>query len=636
MAFQYLTNIALEAARKEYLELLIKNGMEPKTEVISVAAAAGRVTCEPVYARINAPHYSASAMDGVALDAKLTSGASETEPVSLNPDQFFWVNTGDPLPDGCDAVIMFEDIIESGGGAIKLFETAAPWQHIRQIGEDICAFEMILPSYSPITPSAIGAMIAGGVTEVSVIRRPVAGFIPTGDELVPPTSDPRNGDILEFNSAIFSAMLREWGADFVTYPIIGDDKNEISEALRTALLECDIIMLGAGSSAGSEDYSAAAIAEVGSVLYHGLAIKPGKPAILGYSGKTPIIGVPGYPVSGIIIIEQLARPIVEYLCHSARKPDRFADAILSKPVVSTMEYQEFVRVRVGYVKGRLIASPLSRGSGIVTSFMKADGIVEVPQGVEGFESGETVKVRLLRPEEELRYSLVAIGSHDPMLDELSELMRRKYGAVSLVSAHVGSMGGLISVRRGEAHLAGTHLLDEATGEYNKSFINKIFPKGGVRLIECVKRTQGFMLQKGNPLNIFGVNDLVRDGVRYVNRQKGSGTRILLDYLCRKSGVDKSMICGYDREEYTHTSVATMIATGSADVGLGIFSAAKLYDLDFLPICDEQYDLLIPDHAWELPIMRNLLDVLKSDEFRRRLEDLGGYTIENPGRVRSIE
>ena len=636
MAFQYLTNVSLDKAKEEYLELLIGNGMAPGPEVIPVAAAAGRVTAAPVYARICAPHYSASAMDGVALDAKLTFGASETTPVFLKADQYKKVDTGDPLPDGCDAVIMIEDVIESDNGLIKLFEAAAPWQHIRQIGEDICAGEMILPSYSQISPSAIGAMIAGGITEVPVVKRPVAGFIPTGDELVPPTYDPQEGDVLEFNSSIFSAMLREWGADVITYPIVGDDVEKICGALNTALAECDIVLLGAGSSAGSEDFSAVAISEIGSILYHGLAIKPGKPAILGYSGPKPIIGVPGYPVSGIIVIEQLVRPIVEYLCRTAPEPYRYADAVLSKSLVSTLKYQEFVRVRMGYVNGRLIASPLSRGSGIVTSFMKADGIVDVPQGVEGYESGDVVNIRLLRPEEDLRRSIVAIGSHDPMLDELSELMRKKYGDISVVSAHVGSMGGLIAVRRGEAHFAGTHLLDEETGEYNISFIRKFLPKGGVKLIECVKRTQGFILQKGNPKGITGVADLLQDGLRYVNRQKGSGTRILIDYLCKQKGVDTSKIYGYAREEYTHTSVAALIAADSADAGLGILSAAKLYDLDFVPVCDEQYDLLIPDHAWDMPMMQNLLDVLKSDEFRQRLDALGGYTIDNPGRVIKVE
>ncbi|MCL2152207.1 MAG: molybdopterin biosynthesis protein [Oscillospiraceae bacterium] len=633
MPFQYLTNVPLDEAKGEYLKILINNGMAPKTEVISVAAAAGRVTASPVYARICAPHYNASAMDGIALDAKLTFGASETTPVSLTGNQYTRIDTGDPLPEGCDAVVMIEDVIESGGGVVKLFEAAAPWQHIRQIGEDICAGEMVLPSYSPITPAALGAMIASGVREVSVIRSPIVGIIPTGDELVLPMSDPKKGEILEFNSAIFSAMLREWGAETVIYPVVRDDLAMMREALDEALSRCDVIILNAGSSAGSEDYAAEAIALTGSVAYHGLAIKPGKPAILGYSGSKPILGVPGYPVSGIIVIEQILRPIIDYLCRKTSETDRYIDAVLSKAMVSSLKYQEFVRVRMGFVNDRLIASPLSRGSGVVTSFMKADGLVVIPQGVEGYESETAVSVRLLRPEQELRRNLVIIGSHDPLIDELAELLRVENDDINLSSAHVGSMGGLLAVRKGEAHLAGTHLLDETSGEYNVSYVRKILPEGGARLVECVERAQGLILRKGNPKGIRGIADLGQAGLRYVNRQKGSGTRILIDYLCRKNSVDTSEIYGYDREEFTHTSVAALIAADSADAGLGIYSAAKMYDLDFVPIWQERYDLLIPDYAWDMPMMKKLLDVIRSDVFHGRLEALGGYTIKNPGSVR---
>jgi len=530
---------------------------------------------------------------------------------------------------------MIEDVIDSGQGSVKLYEAATPWQHIRQIGEDICAGEMILTSYSEITPSALGAMIAGGVSGISVVKQPVVGFIPTGDEIVPPTPNPGEGEILEFNSAIFSAMLRDWGAETITYPIVPDDAALIREVLLTALDECDMVLLGAGSSAGREDYSASVIAEVGTVLCHGIAIKPGKPAILGCCGAKPVVGIPGYPVSGIIVLEELVRPIIEYLSRTVKEPDKHVDAIISKSIVSTLKYKEFIRVRMGYVGGKLVASPLRSGSGVVTSFMRADGIVEVPQGVEGYDSGTSVSVRLLRSEEQLRQSIVAIGSHDPLLDELSDLLRVKCGDISMCSAHVGSMGGLIAVRRGEAHLAGTHLLDEKTGQYNESFIRKLIPDGGVRLVECVKRKQGLILPKGNPKKITGVTDLLRDGVRYVNRQKGSGTRILMDYLCRKEGVDTSKIYGYGREEFTHTTVAALIAAGSADAGLGIYPAAKMYDLDFLHICDEQYDLVIPDHAWELPMIKKLIEILKSDEFKKRLDKLGGYIVSDPGGFRDL-
>jgi putative molybdopterin biosynthesis protein len=632
MTFQYLTNIPLDQARNEYLELLKHNGMAPSSETIKVYDAVGRVTFGPVYALINAPHYNASAMDGIALNAKQTFGATETTPVFLSRDQYVPVDTGDPLPKECDAVVMIEDVVEAEGG-VRLYQAAAPWQHIRQIGEDICAGEMLLPSFTVITPSAIGAMIAAGVLEVEVTKKPVVGIIPTGDEIIPPTSSPQEGDILEFNSAIFSSMLKLWGAETITFPIVKDNLALIKEAIRNALKHCDIVILNAGSSAGSEDYSTQAISEVGGVLYHGLAIKPGKPAILGYCGSKPVLGVPGYPVSGIIVIEALLRPIIDYLGNRSAEEDEYQEAVLSKAVVSTLKYQEFVRVRMGYVQDRLVASPLNRGSGVVSSFMKADGIIEVPQGVEGYESGVPVRVRLLRPSRELRRNLVAIGSHDPLLDEISDLMRRTWGDISMSSSHVGSMGGIMAIRRGEAHAAGTHLLDETTGEYNTPFIKKYFPKGGVRLIECVSRSQGLILRKGNPKNILSVRDLTRAGIRYINRQKGSGTRVLFDYLCKLEGMDTGKIYGYEREEFTHTSVAALIASDTADAGLGIYSAAKLYGLDFVPICDEQYDLLIPDYAWDTEMVQRLLEVLKSEEFKKRLEALGGYSLKRPGTVR---
>lgn len=195
------------------------------------------------------------------------------------------------------------------------------------------------------------------------------------------------------------------------------------------------------------------------------------------------------------------------------------------------------------------------------------------------------------------------------------------------------MGGIMSVRRRENHIAGIHLLNEADGTYNISFLKKYFPQGGIKLVECVGRTQGIMVAKGNPLGISSMKDLQKSGLRYVNRQKGSGTRILLDYLCKKENLDTTSIYGYEREEFTHTSVAAQIASGSADAGLGIYSAAMLYDLDFVPICTEQYDLLIPDYAWDTPMVQELLSILKSDAFRERLEQLGGYTLEHPGTIR---
>ena len=632
MGFEYLTNVPLTQAREDYLALLRENGFCGKIERIPVFESCGRVTARAVYAHICAPHYAASALDGVAVTAKDTFGATETTPVKLQPGQFIVLDTGDPIPEGCDAVIMVEDIVKNEDGSITIHAAAAPWQHIRQIGEDICAGEMILPSNMTVSPAAIGAMLAGGVLEIEVIRKPIVGIIPTGDEIIPPCTDPKPGDILEFNGAIFSAMVKSWGAEARVYPIVPDKFDKIKEMAAKAASECDMVLLNAGSSAGREDFSAKVIRELGQVLYHGIAIKPGKPAILGCQGSVPILGVPGYPVSGIIVIEQLLKPLVDCWLGVPAAAAQYARATLTRPVVSGLKYQEFVRTRMGCVDGRLMASPLSRGSGVVSSFMKADGILEVPQGLEGYEAGAEVNVRLLSPMEKLQNTLVVIGSHDPLLDELADMLHLENPDLYMSSSHVGSMGGIMAIRRGEAHAAGCHLLDTTDGSYNRSFIKKYFPKGGVHLVSCVGRQQGLMVAKGNPLNIQKFSDIARNGIRYVNRQNGSGTRILTDYLCKQEKLDTASIYGYDREELTHTSVAAQIASSSADAGMGIYSAAKLYDLDFIPICIEEYDLIIPDHAWDTPMVGQLLSILKSDAFREKLLRLGGYTLENPGEV----
>ncbi len=632
MGFEYLTNVPLDEARGEYLARLQENGFAGQTEMVSVQNAFGRITARAVYAAICAPHYAASAMDGIAVHAKDTFGATETTPVRLTPQQYMVVDTGDPVPEDCDAVIMVEDIVRGEDESVTIYAAAAPWQHIRQIGEDICAGEMILASYMEVTPAAIGAMIAGGVLEIEVIKKPVIGIIPTGDEIVAPCADPKPGDILEFNSSIFSAMVQEWGAETKTYPIVPDRFDAIREMVAGAADECDIVLLNAGSSAGREDYSVSVIRELGDVVYHGIAIKPGKPAILGLRGAVPILGVPGYPVSGIIVIEELLKPLVAEWFHSNTAPVQLATATLTRPVVSGLKYQEFVRVRMGEVGGKLTASPLSRGAGVVSSFMKADGILEVPQGTEGYEAGEEVQVRLLSTPEKLQNTLVVIGSHDPLLDEVADMMHRADPTVFMSSSHVGSMGGIMAIRRGEAHAGGCHLLDTETGVYNLSFLKKYFPNGGIRLVRCVGRQQGLMLAKGNPLDIKEFADIAKNGVRYVNRQKGSGTRVLMDYLCEQYAVNVSDIYGYEREELTHTSVAAQIANGSADAGMGIYSAAQLYDLDFLPICIEEYDLIIPDHAWETPVVQQLIATLKSPAFREKMLAMGGYTVDHPGEI----
>lgn len=625
MSFNYLNNIELELAIETYLESIKPLNEGLGIEQIPVQNSLGRITSEAVYARISSPHYNACAMDGIAIRAKNTFGATETTPVQLKEyDDFIRVDTGDPLPHDFDAVVMIEEVMELGNGYVQLLNAAVPWQHVRQIGEDICASEMIIPSNTTIEPAAIGAMMAGGILKINVWKRPVVGLIPTGDEIIYPTDNPGEGEIIEFNTSIFSAMLSEWGAEVKKYEISPDKLALIKNAINKASNECDLVIINAGSSAGREDYSSKAIEEMGKVIVHGIAIRPGKPTILGIGNNKPVIGVPGYPVSGIIVMEKLVKKVLESMINSSYVKPPMVKAILSRKIVSSLKYKEYIRMKVGCVDGRLIATPLNRGAGVITSFVKADGILELPLNSEGLEAGQEIEIELLKGREEITNTLVLTGSHDPLIDIVSDLMRRRYPGKYVSSAHVGSIGGIMAIKGGGAHAAGIHLLDETTGEYNTSYINKFLADMDIHILKCVKRVQGLMVAKGNPKSIKDLSDIAREGISYVNRQKGSGTRVLLDYMLKKHNIASSRIYGYHREEFTHMSVAALIAAGSADTGLGVYSAARIYGLEFIPLCEEEYDFILPKKYMETDIVKCFVEILETEEFKQELNNLGGY------------
>lgn len=623
MKHNYLSNAELETVKKEYLESLSMKGFSYKTEIIKVQNASGRVLSKAVYAEICSPHYNASAMDGIAVKAQDTYGASESSPVVLMSDMYTVVDTGDPLPENADSVIMVEDLTEEGEGKLSILSAVHPWQNVRQVGEDICMGDMIATSFTIVTPSLCGAFLAGGVTEVEVVKKPLVGIIPTGDEIVSPKKNPEKGEIIEFNSTIFSSMLSEWNAESKVYDIVKDKKELLKEAIRKALNECDAVLVLAGSSAGRDDYTSTIISELGEVLFHGIAIKPGKPAVLGSVGNVPVVGIPGYPVSGIVVMDEIVKAVIS-LYYKAEPIEReTVTAVLGKRVVSSLKYREYVRVTLGKTDDGFVAVPLSRGAGVITSFTKADGILTVPQNSEGFDTGEKVEIELLRDREEIENALIITGSHDPLIDEISDMMKRKGCGFRTASSHVGSMGAITAIRGSQAHLGCIHLLDTESGRYNESYVKKYFPEGGVRLIKGVGRIQGLMVKKGNPLSINSFGDITKG--RYVNRQAGSGTRILCDYLIAKNGMSKSEIDGYRNEEFTHTAVAALIAAGNADCGLGIYSAAKMYGLDFIEICTEEYDVLIAEKAYHSEKVQKFLEVLKSNELKERLTEMGGYT-----------
>lgn len=630
----YLEMHTLEEAREKWHRAV--GDRRTAVEEMPVHEALGRVLAEPVTAKVSVPHYHGAAMDGYAVKASETFGAAAVRPKHLTVGvQAFPVDTGDPMPPGTDAVIMIEHVHSVDAQTIEIRSAAFPWQHVRKVGEDIVAGELLLPQQHRLRPADLGALLASGVSAVSVYARPRVWIQPTGTELVPAdqAAQAAPGQIVEFNGTVIAAMVQQEGGIATLHPGVEDDAATLRARMKEAAVsDADVIVFNAGSSAGSEDYTASLVQDLGTLLVHGVTMMPGKPVLLGLVEGKPFIGLPGYPVSAIMAFEQFVRPLLAWLQGLAEPKWTTVEAVMGRKMPSKLGLEEFLRVIVGRVRHRLVAMPLQRGAGVITSLVRADGLVRIPQESEGINEGESVRVRLLRAEEDLDHTLIMIGSHDNTVDVLASELKKADPRLHLSSSNVGSLGGLLAVRRGQAHCAGAHLLDTETGDYNRSYVERYLHGTPVRLVQLVRRRQGLVLAPGNPKGIRGVEDLYRPDVRFVNRQAGSGTRILLDFELAKIGRTPEGIHGYDWEEYTHMAVAVNVLSGSADCGMAIYAAAKALGLDFVPVCEERYDLVIPEECWEDPKIRRLLEVIVSERFRRRVTSLGGYDPAQSGTI----
>ena len=643
----YLEDIPLDEALSRWQVALEQAGLDAPMagELVALAEASDRITAEPVWARVSSPHYHASAMDGYAVRAEDTRGASETNPLNLDVGRTaFYVDTGDPLSPNTNAVIMVEDVqrqTSKDGEQIEILASVAPWQHVRPMGEDMVATELILPANHRLRPQDIGAAAGSGHAELSVRRKPRVAIQPTGTELVAPDSALKPGDIIEYNSLVLAAMVSEWGGAPTRMAPLADNYVAIRDRIVAAAQTHDLVIVNAGSSAGSEDYTARIVSELGKVLVHGIAIRPGHPVILGivhvtdeqgHTRAVPVAGLPGYPVSAAMTCELVVKPLLEHWLGQTPEQRPEIVATLTRKVASPMGEEEFMRVTVGQVGDRVVATPLPGGSGVLMSLVRADGIVRIPRGEQGHEVGAPVTVQLYRSPTSVYRTIVAIGSHDLTLDLLADALGRRADGRRLSSANVGSLGGLLALSRGEAHFAGSHLLDEDTGEYNVPYIRRILPQTDVVLLGFIQREQGLIVPRGNPKDIRELADLTNPDVVFINRQRGAGTRVLLDFRLRQRGINPRDIQGYQRQEFTHLAVAAAVASGAADCGMGILAAARALGLDFVPLDMERYDLVIPAEFFESEMLAPLLEIIRSPEFAARILDLGGYATPQIGQV----
>jgi len=642
----FLDNVPLPRALETVRRALAGAGLDRPLgrEWAPVEDARGRVLADPVYGRLSSPAYHAAAMDGYAVRAADTAGASEVSPLRLTPGEAAPVDTGAPLPPGCDAVIMLEEAVPENG-AISIAAAVPRWQHVRTAGEDVVAGELLFPPGHRLRPQDLGVLVSAGVATVPVWRRPRVAIIPSGSELVTLAGlgrgAPPPGRIIESNSHVLAGLVQEWGGAPLTSGPVPDEREALAAAIaRTVGDGADLVVINAGSSAGARDLTPRVARELGEVLVHGVAIRPGKPvlfALLTVAGRVvPLLGIPGYPVSAWLTFTLFGRPIV-LGWQGLASPGRDTEAAtLTRRLPGAPGFTEFVRVRLGRVGGRTVAVPLSRGAGVLTSLTRAEGLLVLEPTVEGLDAGSRVPVELLVERGQLDGTVLAAGSHDLALDLLAAHLRAAHPEVTVASSSVGSLAGLAALRRGEAHLAGVHLLDPVTGDYNAPYVRRYGPGGRVLLVTLVLRRQGLLVAPGNPRNIAGLADLRRPDIRYVNRQRGAGTRVLLDHEIGRLGIRGEEIAGYEREEYSHLAVAAAVAGGVADAGMGILAAARALDLDFIPVATERYELAVPEASLEHPGVKLVLETLETEAFRDAVRALGGYDTSPTGERRWVE
>ncbi len=634
MIKRYLTTIPREKALSEML-----NRVAPITEeeYLPVYQCKGRILTKPVFARYSNPPFICAAMDGYATLSEKTSAADISNPLSMKKDiDVFSVNTGDPLPDNTDSVIPLEEV-EDFDTSVIIRKPVYLWQNVRMVGEDIIEGDMLLPTNHSIRSFDIGMLLSAGITHTYVRRKPKLLIIPTGKELIDlyekPEALKEQKGLIDFNSYTLLRLGEDRGFDVKKSKIVSD-KDELTNIIKASIDSFDVIIINAGASAGKEDYTEAVIRELGILIFHGLSMMPGKPVMGGFIKEKPVFGIPGYPVSAIVCFQSFIDPLFDRLSLTTTLRKQIICTIPFK-VPSKIGIEEIVRINLIEKGGIFYAFPLQRGASIFSSMARADATISIPENIEGYDENSQVPCVLLRDEGELQKRIHVIGSHDLSLDIIRDMLKIRHPSMEFLSTHTGSLSGLFAIKKGISDLCTTHILDEREGVYNIPAIKKYLEHIPCILINIAKRMQGLIVKKGNPKGIKGITDLGRDDIRFINRQPGSGTRFLLDAQLKEAGIDKHNIRGYDREESSHTAVAVMVKESVADTGIAIYGVTKIFSLDFIPLVEEDFDLLVTKTFTEDERFTMLIDLIQSKEFKGRLDSLGGYNTKETGTIKYV-
>jgi len=608
------------------------------TESVSLAQALNRVLAQAVVAEVDVPSFDRANVDGFAIQAADTFGISEEEPLQIQLNQEILapgvrptltvhrgtatpIATGGMVPRGADTVIMVEhtELLESADATTDLLEirrTVTPGQFISFAGTDVARGETVLRAGQVLTSREIGVLAAIGMAQVTVYRQPRVAIISTGNEIIAPGEPLPSGAIYDSNGAIIAAAVEELGGKPIPLGAVGDDEQALQEVLAQGL-QYDMVILSGGTSKGAGDLSYHAVNRLPNpgIVVHGVALKPGKPICLAVTDGKPVIILPGFPTSAIFTFHEFVAPVIRRF--AGLPPARRETVAATLPVRAHSERgrTEYLLVSLVQSDKGLAAYPLGKGSGAVTTFSYADGFIAIPQHTELLEAGESVNVQLIGQKLEPA-DLVFIGSHCVGLDSL--LGRLQARGITVKTLSVGSMGGLIAAKRGECDIAGIHLMDPKTEQYNRHLLTD-----DLELIPGYRRLQGLVFReddarfKGKPLDQAVAAALNDTECTMVNRNAGSGTRILIDKLL--GGQQPS---GYGVQTKSHNAVAAAVVQHRADWGVAIDTVARQYGLGFIPMQEEHYDFVVPKKRLARPAVASFQELLEDPQVRAELSAIG--------------